>query len=245
MNSYCANARKINYKVNKEVFDKVLSKAKKRGALGPARVQGFWIKKLTSTHSYMITEYSKYFENEVRLTEWLTVSRTILLPKNSETRNAKNYRHIACQNVLYKLYTGILYHFLQDHVTSNEIMEIEQAGGRTGSWGCADQLIINKMIHDEVKKYRRNMMMMWFDYQKAFDSMPHDWLIKSLELAKVPQQLIDAVLQLMKVWATKVTLHTEKENLETETIKYLTGLLQGDSLSLLLFTLGINPLSFL
>ena len=177
--------------------------------------------------------------------EWLTVSRTILLPKNSQTKNAKNYRPIACQNILYKLYTGILYRFLQDHVSSNEIMEIEQAGGRTGSWGCADQLIINKMIHDEVKKYRRNMMMMWFDYQKAFDSMPHDWIIKSLELAKVPQKVINAVKQLMNVWATKVTLHTENGDLETGTIKYLTGLLQGDSLSLLLFTLGINPLSFL
>ena len=243
--SYCTNVTKSEYVINKEVFDGVLKKVKNRGAPGPDRTQAFWIKKFTSTHSYMITEYSKHLEDRSSLAEWLSVSRTILLPKNSQTKQAKNYRPIACQNILYKLYTGILYTFLQDHVTSNNIMELEQAGGRNGSWGCADQLIINKMIHDEVRKYRRNIMMMWFDYQKAFDSMPHDWIIKSLELANVPQKLIDAVKQLMNVWATKVTLHTESGEIETEEIKYLTGLLQGDSLSMLLFTLGINPLSFL
>ena len=103
----------------------------------------------------------------------------------------------------------MIYQFLQDHVTTNDIIELEQAGGRHGSWGCADQLIINKMIHDEVNMYRRNMLMMWFDYQKAFDSVPHDWINKALDLAKVPPKIIDAIKQLMLVWATKATLYTE------------------------------------
>ena len=49
----------------------------------------------------------------------------------------------------------------------------------------------------------------------------------------------------MKIWATKVSLHAESEDIVTEAIEYLTGLLQGDNLSMLLFTLSINPLSFL
>ena len=64
---------------------------------------------------------------------------------------------------MYKIYTGMLYRFLQDHVTSHSIIELEQAGGRAGSWGCADQLVINKMIRDEVKTYRRNIVMKWFE----------------------------------------------------------------------------------
>ena len=244
--NYCAKvSSQSEYVIHEEVFKEALKNSKNRGSPGPDRILAFWIKKLTATHSYMILEYSKHFEKKISLPTWLTVSKTVLLPKNSETKFAKNYRPIACQNNLYKIYTGILYRFLQDHVSSNKIIEPEQAGGRAGSWGCADQLIINKMVHDEVKKYRRNIVMMWFDYQKAFDSVPHDWIIKSLELAKVPQKVVDAVKELMKTWATQVTLHTEVGVIETETIKYLTGLLQGDSLSLLLFTLGVNPLSFL
>ena len=75
--------------------------------------------------------------------------------------------------------------------------------------------------------------------------MPHDWIIKALELSKVPPKVVHAVKQLMKVLATKVSLHAESEDIVTEAIEYLTGLLQGDNLSMLLFTLSINPLSFL
>ena len=49
----------------------------------------------------------------------------------------------------------------------------------------------------------------------------------------------------MKVWATKITLRAENETIETSVINYLTGVLQGDCLSLFLFILSVNPLSFL
>ena len=43
----------------------------------------------------------------------------------------------------------------------------------------------------------------------------------------------------------KVFLNTNKEQIETDEIKYLNGILQGDLLSLILFILSMNPLSFL
>ena len=49
----------------------------------------------------------------------------------------------------------------------------------------------------------------------------------------------------MSAWATKVFLNTDKEQIETDEIKYLNGILQGDLLNLILFILSVNPLSFL
>ena len=49
----------------------------------------------------------------------------------------------------------------------------------------------------------------------------------------------------MSAWATKVFLNTDKEQTETDEIKYLNRILQGDLLSLILFILSVNPLSFL
>ena len=122
---------------------------------------------------------------------------------------------------------------------------MEQAGGKKHSWGCADQLLINKMVLDQVKQQRKNLFMMWFDYRKAFDSVPHSWIIKALHLAKVPEKVLNAILRLMELWATKVNLFAEGTNIETESINYLTGVLQGDCLSLMLFILSVNPLSFM
>ena len=53
------------------------------------------------------------------------------------------------------------------------------------------------------------------------------------------------ISKLMTAWATKMTLRAENETIETRIINYLIGVLQGDCLSLLLFILSVNPLSFL
>ena len=86
--------------------------------------------------------------------------------------------------------------------------------------------------------------MMWFDYKKAFDSVPHDWIVKALQLTKVPPKIINAISKLMRVRATKITLRAENKTIETRIINYLTVVLQEDCLSLL-FILSVNPLSFL
>ena len=161
------------------------------------------------------------------------------------TSQAQNYRPIALQNTMYKVYTAILADFIMDHCESNKIITEEQAAGKRGSWGCSDQLLINKMIYDQVTSKRRNLVTVWLDYKKAFDSVPHSWLIRSLELAKIPERIINAIKQLMFKWKTKVYLYGENKNLESDFINYLRGILQGDTLSLILFVLSVNPLSFL
>ena len=61
------------------------------------------------------------------------------------------------------------------------------------------------------------------DYQKAFDSVSHKWLFEALKLAKVPDILIEAVIELSKNWITSLSLHSEKGTIETDLINYLKG----------------------
>ena len=64
----------------------------------------------------------------------------------------KNYRTIVCQNIMLKLYTSCINRFLQNHCEINKIITAEQAGGKKDVWGCLEQLMVNKMILDEVIK---------------------------------------------------------------------------------------------
>ena len=66
-----------------------------------------------------------------------------------------------------------------------------------------------------------------------------------MKLAKVPGIIINAIKNLTKSWYTILTLSSETETLTTEPIKFLKGIFQGDSLSVMLFVLCLNPLSFL
>ena len=71
----------------------------------------------------------------MEIPDWLTISMTNILPKIGDTISQKYHRPIACQNITYKLHTGILTHFLYDHCSTNNIITVEQAGGKKGMWG--------------------------------------------------------------------------------------------------------------
>ena len=86
---------------------------------------------------------------------------------------------------------------------------------------------------------------MWLNYKKAFDTLPHDWLIKALQPAKVPKEIIKAIESLTRTWTTKAFLQTKNVTIETDCINYQRGILQGDGLSVILFALSINPASFI
>ena len=85
-------------------------------------------------------------------------------------------------------------------------------------WGTTEQLLLNKSILKEVRNKKRNLYTVWLDYRKAFDSVPHEWLLYALKLAKVPKKLIVAIRELTKVWKTKLQLNGTHESIMTEII---------------------------
>ena len=101
------------------------------------------------------------------------------------------------------------------------------------------------MIYEEVVSNIRNLVTVWLDYRKAFDSLPHGWSLESFKLAQIPDLIIKAIKQLMLKWRTQTRLNGETESIEKDFINYLRGILQGDTLSLILLVLSVNPLSFL
>ena len=92
--------------------------------------------------------------------------------------------------------------------------------------------MINKTVLNEVKQHRWNLVTAWLDYEKAFDSVPHERLIES----KLPPLIVTAIDTLTKSWVTNFT---------SNLIEYKNAIFQGDGLSALLFILSMNPLSFM
>ena len=243
--NYCKNAESHNYQVTENITNMVIQKMPNNKAPGFDLVTMFWYKKLDACVRPITQINKQYMETKTPVPDWLPITRTIVIPKNKNTSEPKNYRPIACENNQFKIYTGTIAYFLNEHCKRNNIIFPEQTANKTGSWGCIDQLMINKHVTEEISKYHRSAFFMWLDYQKAYDSVSHKWIIKSLKLAKVPPDIIEAIFQLTKLWEVKINLKCHDESIETEKIKYLRGMLQGDLLSVILFLLCLNPLSHL
>ena len=123
-------------------------------------------------------------------------------------------------------------------------MAIEQRGCRRGALGCKDHLMVNKAILEDAHQSQKNLSMAWIDYQKAFDSVSHEWLLRILDIYKCPP-MIKAFLKIaMPTWRVIMTARGTNEFLTTEPISIKRGIFQGDSLSPLLFCLAVNPISF-
>ena len=102
--------------------------------------------------------------------------------------------------------------------------------------------MINNAILENCKK-RKNLSTAWIDYKKAFDSVPHSWICKCLQMYKIHPVLITFTEESMSQWNTNMILVHKEEVPETGPIRIKRGIFQGDSLSPLLFTMSLNPLS--
>ena len=243
--NYCKDVKANISNIKYEHFEKVNENLKNATSPGLDLTVGYWVKQCKSTRRATFDIFRKVSDNEDTIPEWLVKTRTTSLAKNQDTKNPKNFRPIACENILLKTYTGTLALLIEEHLADNNIIAPEQAGAKKGMWGCTDQLLINRAVTDETIKNRRNLYMIWLDYKKAYDSVPHGWITEAMKLAKIPEKIIEAINQLISKWQTELSIPTVNGKVRIGEILYRKGVLQGDYLSVILFILSLNPLSFL
>ena len=208
---------------------------------GPEFVQGFWFKQITNLHE-SIAKHLQECLNEGNVPDWMVKGRTVLIQKDKAKGAAVgNFRPIACLPLMWKLLTGIFAEGLYQHLTENSLFPAEQKGCRKGSRGTKDQLLIDKAVLKNCKRRSTNLAVAWIDYRKAYDMVPHSWIVQCLSMFKVASNVKDLITKSMGNWRTEVTSNGETLG----SVNINRGIFQGDSLSPLLFVLIMIPLSMI
>ena len=178
--------------------------------------------------------------NRVTIPVWMTTGRTVLCQKDQERGNAvDNFRPISCLPLAWKLMTGIIADSMYEFFVENDVLPVEQKGCRRNSRGTKDQLLIDKMVLADCKRKHKNLAMAWVDYKKAYDMVPHSWIIESLKMAQVAENIITFLQKSMVNWKTELTSCGKTLGL----VDIKRGIFQGDSLSPLIFTVCMVPLT--
>ena len=127
---------------------------------------------------------------------------------------------------MYKIMTSILTERTYTFLDSNDILPTEQKA---------------KLTLENCHNRHSNISTAWIDYKKAFDSVPHSWILKPLEIFKVSPIIINFISESMTKWKTELYLSHSGETLKSSPIQINCGIFQGDSLSPLLFFLALTP----
>ena len=211
-------------------------------AAGPDGVQGYWIKKLTECHERIAEQLDSLLGDGGEIPGWMTYGKTVLCLKDPEKGNAvDNYRPISCLPLMWKLLTGTLANEMYEFLDKNNIFPEEQKGCKRKSRGTKDQLLIDKAILKDCKVRKTNLGMAWIDYRKAFDMVPHSWILECMSMFGIAKNMEEFLKNSMANWKTELFVYGQ--SLGQVNIKR--GIFQGDSLSPLLFVLCMIPLTLL
>ena len=208
-------------------------------APGPDCVQGYWLKNFKSLHE-RIAQQLQGCVLQKDVPEWMTTGRTALIQKDQHKGNvASNYRPITCLPIMWKLLTGIISEELYTYLEETNTLPREQKGCRRKCRGTKDHLLVDKMVMRNSKRRKTNLSMAWIDYKKAFDMVPHSWIIECLKTYGAADNLVTLLTNTMKHW--KTTLTASGTTLAEVNIRR--GIFQGDSLSPLLFIIAMIPMT--
>ena len=97
------------------------------------------------------------------------------------------------------------------------------------------------MVLNEAKRRRKILAICWIDYRKAYDMVLHSWIMECLTMFKIANNDQKLLQYAMPLW--KVELTSNNQNFDNVAIKR--GIFQGDSLSLLLFIIGLITLTLI
>ena len=142
---------------------------------------------------------------------------------------------------MWKLLTGVIADQTYAHLDQDKLLPEEQKGWRKGSRGTNNLLYIDRAVIKEAKSRNKNLAMAWIDYKKAYDMVPHSWIIECLDLFGVAENIKSLLVNSMEKWKVMLCSGTS----ELGEVEIQGGIFQGDCLSPLVFVLTMIPLSLI
>jgi hypothetical protein len=233
----------VNESITSEDIKQTIKKLHNWKAPGLDKIQNYWWKNFPYLHHHLSIHINRIMQIPELMPDFLNHGITYLKPKSDNTQDPKNYRPITCLNTLFKIITSIIATKVEKFLTENQILTEQQKGCRKFSQGCKEQLIIDSIVCKQAQKKNRNISIAWIDYAKAYDSIPHSWLIEVLNIYKINNSIINFLKHSMTYWSTKLHLSLPTIAFQSQQIPIKRGIFQGDSWSPLWFCLAMNPLS--
>ena len=180
--------------------------------------------------------FTKSLEEEKIPTIWKKANVTAIFKKGEKSK-AENYRPISLTSVPGKLMERLVKNAIVEHMTTNNLFSEAQHGFLKGK-SCVTQLLEYLEDITEAMDNGNDVDVIYLDFCKAFDKIPHRRLIKKLEKYGIKGKVLNWIRDFLSERQQRVFI---KGSSSTWT-DIASGVPQGSVLGTTLFLVYINDL---
>lgn len=186
---------------------------------------------------YLVYFFNLILRSETVPAKWCELLIFPLHKKGNESLPG-NYRLISLVNCIAKIFMQILLRRIEIFCARNELIPEFQSGFRRGR-SCADNIFtLDALIQINTLKPKSRVYAIFVDFKAAFDSIDHSllWIkLKSLGLSS-------KILNTLRSFYSRAAAAIRTNNVQTPFVDISRGVLQGEVLSPLLFSLFLSDL---
>ncbi len=164
--------------------------------------------------------------------EWLE-SEIVPIFKKGLASDPANYRGISLMQTAAKLFDRVLLLRIRDKV-STKLLNAQN--GFRPARGTTEHVLALRTIIDACRSRKKNVVTIFVDFAKAFDSVSRPAIAKILRFYGVPEPIVRAIMALYV--GTRARVRTDDS--PSDFFETTAGVLQGDTLAPFLFVLTLD-----
>ena len=221
-------------KIEEEEIFKILSTLNEWKAMGPDGVHPAVLKNCSLE---IATPLRIIFQETIKQgripTDWKKANVTPIFKKGPRTQ-ASNYRPVSLTSQTCKVMEKIINKKLQDHITTNNLLCQNQHGFTKGR-SCLTNLLMALENWTREIDQGNDVDVIYLDFAKAFDSVPHKRLLRKLKGYGIEGKLLSWIQDFLQGRQQRVIYNDEA----SEWTDVLSGVPQGSVLGPTLFILYV------
>ena len=237
--STSASFTNLDYRITKDEIKMCISKLKPGKAVGIDRLSAEMIKasvgQLLSVYEQL---FNYIFRKGVYPHNW---KKSFIVPlfKSGSCKDPSNYRGIAINSTLGKVFSMILTSRLESFAKDNQLIDNTQIGFKKGCRTTDHMFILTTLIDKYVKKLKTPLYVCFVDFKKAYDCVWRQALLYKLLMVNINGLFFNI---LKSMYSNNEICIRVSSSQRSRFFTSNVGVRQGDSISPILFNLYVSDL---